>query len=142
MNEINNHAELQSLLKNWTDTAGRTKEAFSRLLEKLRGTPDLSLDFVARPGVTYSLRAKHTAQTKRDLFTMVDIIDDDPSERWLSVCFYGDFITDPEENGDFVPEGLLGEDACCFDIEELDETLVQYVEARLDEAYANAPKIG
>jgi len=27
-------------------------------------------------------------------------------------------ITDPEERGDFVPEGLLGEYAHCFDIEE------------------------
>ena len=69
---------------------------------------------------------------------VVDVIEDDP--RWLSVCFYGEMITDPEEKGDFVPEGLLGEDAVCFDIEEREEGLVQYVQDRLDEACLSASK--
>jgi hypothetical protein len=69
---------------------------------------------------------------------MVDVIEDNP--RWLSVCFYDEMITDPEEKGDFVPEGLLGEDAVCFDIEELDEELIRYIEIRLDEAYRSALK--
>ena len=93
---------------------------------------------MARPGVSYSLRAKHQHQTQRPLFAMVDIIDDDPDERWLSVCFFGEMISDPDELGDFVPEGLLGEDAHCFDIEEFDEDLMAYVTARLDEAYRYA----
>lgn len=67
---------------------------------------------------------------------MVDVIEDAP--RWLSVCFYGEMITDPDEQGDFVPEGLLGEDAICFDIDQYDDALLQYVEARLDEAYRSA----
>ena len=49
-------------------------------------------------------------------------------------------ITDPGEKGDFVPEGLLGEDAVCFDIEEKDEELIQYIEIRLDEAFRSASK--
>jgi len=69
---------------------------------------------------------------------MVDVIDDDPTDRWISVCFYGAMITDPEEKGNFVPEGLLGEDAHCFDIEEPNEKDLAYVEARLDEAYQKA----
>jgi hypothetical protein len=72
---------------------------------------------------------------------MVDIIDDDPSDRWLSVCFYGEMISDPDDMGDFVPEGLLGEDAHCFDIEEWDEEQLQYVLDRLDEAYGHAAAI-
>ena len=47
-------------------------------------------------------------------------------------------IKDPGEKGDFVPEGLLGEDAICFDIEERDEELIRYIEIRLDEACRNA----
>jgi hypothetical protein len=39
-----------------------------------------------------------------------------------------------------VPEGLLGEDAVCFDLEEFDEAAIKYVEARLDEAYTSASK--
>ena len=67
---------------------------------------------------------------------MVDVIED--VSRWLSVCFYGDMITDVEEKGDFVPGGLLGEDAVCFDLEEQNDKLVTYIEARLDEACSNA----
>ncbi|MCI5126792.1 MAG: hypothetical protein D3925_20505, partial [Candidatus Electrothrix sp. AR5] len=67
---------------------------------------------------------------------MIDVIEDNP--RWLSVCFYGDMITDPEGQGDAVPGGLLGEDAVCFDLEAWDEERVRYVEARLDEACQRA----
>jgi hypothetical protein len=69
---------------------------------------------------------------------MIDVIDDDPKARWLSVCFYGDMIQDPDEHGDFIPEGLLGADGHCFDIDEADESLLQYVRARIQEAYVRA----
>jgi hypothetical protein len=40
---------------------------------------------------------------------MIDVIDDDPTARWLSICFYGDTIEDPVELADFIHEGLLGQ---------------------------------
>ena len=43
-----------------------------------------------------------------------------------------------EEKGDFVPEGLLGEDAACFDIETYEADDLQYVRARIDEAFGQA----
>jgi hypothetical protein len=128
--------ELQSFVDDWTDTDERNKEAFLRLKSHLDAQDGVQLEFISRPGVTYSLRASHPNQSKRTLFVMVDVIEDDP--RWLSVCFYGEMITDPDEQGDFVPEGLLGEDAMCFDIDQYDDTLLKYVEARLDEAYRSA----
>ena len=72
---------------------------------------------------------------------MVDVIDDDPEDRWLSVCFYGEMVTDPQEAGDLVPEGLLGEDGYCFDMYEYDEQEVAYLKERLTEAHSNAPGI-
>ena len=66
------------------------------------------------------------------------LVDDDPNDRWLSVCFFGDMITDPEEKGDLIPGGLLGEDGYCFDITEPDDKLAAYVEARIEEAYHSA----
>jgi hypothetical protein len=132
---IENERELTHLLAAWEDTPSRTRAAFVRLKDHLAAKDDLELSFIPRPGVTYSLRARHTEQRHRDLFTMVDVIDDDPQERWLSVCFYGEMISNPEQIGDFVPEGLLGEDALCFDIEAWEEDLMAYVEKRLDEAY-------
>ncbi len=133
-----NTKELNVLLEKWKEPASRTRKGFLRLREYLEGLPDVILSFKARPGISYSLRAAHKKQQKRAIFVMVDVIDDDPSNRWLSVCFYGDMITDPEELGDFVPGGLLGEDACCFDIDEWDEDLLSYVEKRISEAHQKA----
>jgi hypothetical protein len=130
--------ELDALLSQWTDNDQQSKKTFQHFQDHLVRKPDLTFDFVARPGVSYSLRARHRRQNQRPLFAMIDIIDDDPSERWLSVCFFGEMISDPDEIGDFVPEGLLGEDAHCFDIEAWDDDLVGYVTARLDEAYEKA----
>jgi len=56
------------------------------------------------------------------------------------VCFYSDLATDPEERGDVVPGGLMGEDACCFDIDLSDDTTERYMLQRLQEAAATAAK--
>jgi hypothetical protein len=132
---IDNGNELTDLLAAWEDTPQRTRAAFEHLRDHLTAKDNLKLSFIPRPGVTYSLRAQHTEQRQRDLFVMVDVIDDDPLDRWLSVCFYKEMVSDPEDNGDFVPEGLLGEDALCFDIEAWEENLLAYVKKRLDEAF-------
>lgn len=127
--------ELVRFFEEWEDCDAKTAfRTFWRILESIA---DAKLEFKARPGITYSLRGTHPAQ-KRELFVMVDIIDDDPAQRWLSVCFYDDMVTDPEEHGDWVPQGLLGEDARCFNVDELDEEFVEYVGERIREAGAAA----
>ncbi|MFZ5563507.1 MAG: hypothetical protein ACOZBW_05595, partial [Thermodesulfobacteriota bacterium] len=73
-----------------------------------------------------------------ELFAVVDVIDDDPGNRWLSVCFYGETITDPDERGGLIPGGLLGEDGYCFDMDEADDALTTYLQKRMDEAYSAA----
>lgn len=131
-------SELNAFIQEWKETPEKNREVFLHFREYLNKKEGATLEFVSRPGITYSLRAVHAAQKKKGLFVMIDVIEDDP--RWLSVCFYGEMITDPGEKGDFVPEGLLGEDAVCFDIEEIDEDLIRYIEIRLDEAYRSASK--
>jgi hypothetical protein len=128
--------EVDAFLSDWEDTEEKSKAVFLRLKAFLEQKEGVVLSFNPRPGVTYSLRAAHVNQKQKSLFAMVDVIEDTP--RWLSVCFYEAMINDPEENGDFVPEGLLGEDAICFDIEAWDDGLVGYVETRLDEAWQSA----
>lgn len=130
--------ELGIFLDSWTQDPHGNKAVFLRLKDYLAAKPGVQLGFKARPGITYSLRAVHENQKDKELFVMVDVIDDDPTDRWISVCFYGAMITDPQEKGNFVPQGLLGEDAHCFDIAEPDEKGLAYVEARLDEAYKTA----
>jgi hypothetical protein len=128
---------LAEFITTWQETPANTRRVFLRLKDHLEAKKPVRLAFKARPGVSFSLRAATPGQS-RELFVMVDIIDDDPQNRWLSVCFYGEMITDPEEKGDLIPGGLLGEDGHCFDIEEDDDTLVDYVLARIDEAHQSA----
>jgi hypothetical protein len=130
--------ELNAFIENWPETAEKNRAVFSQFRRHLAGKQDVVLTFIPRPGVTYSLRAKHVNQKRKELFAMVDVIEDTP--RWLSVCFYGEMVTDPEQRGDFVPGGLMGEDALCFDLEQWDEELIRYIEARLDEACGNAAR--
>jgi len=131
---------MKKFIEEWEETDTRTKQAFTELLDHLNSLEDTTLDFNARPGVSYSLRPRHANQTERSLFAMVDVIDDDPKERWLSVCFYGEMITDPDESGDLIPEGLMGEDGYCFDLYEYDPGEMAYLKERLTQAHQTAAK--
>lgn len=130
--------QIDAFLDAWNETETQTRKAFIEIYEHLKTLEDISFDFNERPNVSYSLRPRHNSQKKRALFAMVDIIDDDPEERWLSVCFYGEMITDPDEAGDLIPEGLLGEDGYCFDLYEYDKDEVAYLKQRLTQAHQNA----
>ncbi len=117
----------------WTDTNGM-KPVFLGFADLLTEDPDTVLDFVARPGVSYSLRARRKDQGERPLFVMVDVVDDEPDSRWLSVCFFGDTISDPDQAGELIPGGLLGEDGYCFDLDEPESDRADYIMARVKEA--------
>lgn len=132
--------ELNALLEGWVESEAKTKAAFEEYKDLLLSFEGSTLSFKGRPGVSYSLRAKHANQTERDLFVLVDIIDDDPADRWLSVCFYADMINDADEVGDWVPGGLMGEDACCFNLDEDDAEMRTYIKDRLTDAYNSATK--
>ncbi|PID72085.1 MAG: hypothetical protein CSB34_04430 [Desulfobulbus propionicus] len=128
--------EVEAFLTDWQESEEHNKKGFERFLACLKGKEKGSIEFHPRPGVTYSLRGLYPGNKDKPLFVMVDVIEDEP--RWLSVCFYGAMITDPEEKGAFVPGGLLGEDAVCFDVEQYDDGEISYVEARIEEAYQAA----
>jgi len=128
--------KIQNFIDGWTHDELQTKSIFQRLLQQLVAMDKTKIEFNQRPGISYSLRGIRPDRNDRPLFVMVDVIDDDPKERWLSVCFYGDMIEDPDERGDLIPEGLLGSDGYCFDISEPDDRLAAYVGQRIQEAYA------
>ncbi len=129
--------ELKKFIEDWKDSGAKTKEGFILFKEMLESKGDVELELNARPGISYSLRGKRKNQS-RPLFVLLDVIDDNPDERWLSVCFYGEMIEDPDEKGDFVPGGLLGEDGHCFDLEEGSQENILYLKDRIDEAYEKA----
>ncbi len=134
----NIYAEIETWLADWQVDPCAGKVAFLSFYNWLKDQGSIEFDFKARPGISYSLRATDSAQKKRPLFVLIDVVDDDPLERWLSVCFYADMINDPEEKGDFVPQGLMNEDALCLNLEEEDAEMCAYIQQRLAEALAAA----
>lgn len=128
---------INAFLEEWKIDPLNVKPAFIDYMNFLENAPDIVTDFKSRPQISYSLRAKNTSQKNRDLFVLIDVVDDDPQNRWLSVCFYAHLVTDPEEKGDLVPAGLFGEDAICFNLDEDDEAMRSYIKTRLGEAVQN-----
>jgi len=137
METQDSEAEITSFLRGW-ESGG--KQPMKKWLQLFVGTvkamENVELQFVSRPGVSYSIRPGNGNRKERDFFAIIDVIDDDPAERWLSVCFYGDMISDPEERGELIPGGLAGSDGYCFDMVEDDEGLAYYLVDRLAEAAA------
>ncbi len=134
MSNAINLPELDDFLSKWDSSALDMKNGFLALKDCLAAMDDVSCEFNGRPGVSYSLRPKHNNQKDRNLFAMVDVIDDEPEARWLSVCFYGDMIIDPDEMGEVIPGGLAGDDGYCFDVFEYDAAAINYIKERLVEA--------
>ncbi len=133
-------AHIDAWLENWQDDPLGGKKAFLHYYSWLQNTPHLLLEFKERPGVSYSLRAKHNKQEERPLFVLIDVVDDEPEARWLSVCFYADMVKDPQELGDFVPQGLMGQDALCLNLEEDNEDMRHYIMQRIEEAATMAAR--
>ncbi|SDO47532.1 hypothetical protein [Desulforhopalus singaporensis] len=130
--------EVESFLQQWQPQEQPMRGKFELFVNEVASFDGVTLSFVARPGVSYSVRPRHRNQTDRELFAIIDVIDDDPGERWLSVCFYGDMISDPEQRGEVIPGGLGGEDGYCFDMFEDDGEYGDYLVARFKEAVAAA----
>jgi len=141
MNNLPNSTEtdqaIAAFVKTWTIDSAQTKDFFIECYQLIKDMADVSYEFIARPSITYSLRAK-SSKSKRPIFVLIDIIDDEPDNRWLSICFYADSLSDPDLLGDFVPKGLFNEDAICFDVENGDTQLHSYLLARIKEAYKSA----
>lgn len=117
-------SNLNDFIAEWQDDSGAKALfcAINKLAEKL----GLSAEYVGRPGVSHSLRLG-VKGGGRPFFAMADVIDDDPSERWLSICMYADVAVDPEERGDLVPKGLNNQDAVCFDLDAPDDDDKSYI---------------
>ena len=129
----NSETEIGYFLQEWERGEEQpTRKWFQLFFDTVRVMEHVELQFVSRPGVSYSIRPKHSNQKDRELFAMIDVIDD--TERWLSVCFYGDMISDPGERGEIIPGGLAGSDGYCFDMFEDDEDIAHYLVDRLVEA--------
>jgi len=126
-----------SFLSELAEESSGMKQALERIMLALFLGEATTFYFHPRRGVSYSLRAglKGELATNRPYYAIVDIIRDSGGEPWLSVCFYADTVSDPQDFGNLIPNGLLGEDGYCFDVDPDDDNLLSYIEARINEAY-------
>ena len=99
--------EFNAFLDSWKTDPCDAKKVILAYREQLAATNGVELSYKCRPGVSYSLRARNRAQQLRDFYVMIDVVDDDPENRWLSVVFYADLVTDPDEKGDIAPGSTL-----------------------------------
>ena len=127
--------EISDLLHDWTTDDNGIKAVFTDLVELMDSFDGLIYSFKSRPGISHSLRA-NVDNGDEKILTLMDIIDDDPENRWLSICFFAETISDPDEEGDLIPGGLLGEDGYCFDLFQNDVDMVSYLKERMREAHA------
>ncbi|KAB2891816.1 MAG: hypothetical protein F9K32_02410 [Desulfobulbaceae bacterium] len=127
--------EIEAFIDGWQGANAWAKEGFLALYRQVSAMSGVELYFVGRPGVSFSLRPRGEKQNAGEFFAIIDVIDDDPAERWLSVCFYGDMITDPEGRGEVIPGGLAGADGYCFDVIFDEPGTIDYLSERCREAW-------
>lgn len=132
--------EIEMFLENWPGAHQPMRDSFRLFYQELSAMAGVTCSFSARPGVSYSLRPRYSKLAEREFFAIIDVIDDEPENRWLSVCFYKDMIGDPEGRGECIPGGLAGSDGYCFNLQGEDSELTGYLVARLHEARAAAAR--
>lgn len=125
---------VDEFLTGWSIDPIGAKPVFENWRKMLDSMDSVELAFKSRPGISHSLRASSKTRKDRPLFALIDVVDDEPDNRWLSVCFYADLVTDPDGHGDLVPAGLEGEDAMCFNLDEADPEMAAYIGKRIEEA--------
>ena len=142
MDEQQIYHNFQDILERWPDDQAGLKQVFIELKSHAEKLPNAISSFVSRPGISHSLRFDLSPRPKgrrRPVFFLTDAISD-AGWYFLSVCFYEDEITDPEELGNAIPAGLFEETGYCFDVEEVDSELTAYLKKRINQAHQKALK--
>ncbi len=134
--------ELEQVLAAWPPAQAGLKRALVTLKTWAEALPGAILSFVARPGISHSLRfdlQPRPGDRQRQVFFLVDVVNSG-GELFLSVCFYEDEISDPEERGNAIPQGLFRETGYCFDVDDYDDDQMAYLKYRLAEAHQSASR--
>ena len=63
--DVTGSEELREFLDSWQDDPLNIKKSFTEYMDFLAAHSNMSFTFKARPGVSYSLRARHSVQTQR-----------------------------------------------------------------------------
>ena len=134
---------LEQFLEQWPAGEAGLKKSLLAYRREVMDMAGVGESFLPRPGVSYSLRWDLDPRPEgrdKPLFAMADVVPLGEDELMLSLCFYGDDISDPDELGNLIPGGLYGENGHCFDLEGDDPDMVAYCLERASEALAAARK--
>lgn len=131
----------EEIFRNWPENQKGLYKAFARLTDQAQNQPECTWKLLARPGISYSFRAAPAdgpPSRKRPVYFLVDIVISQADPWFLSVCFYEDEISDPEDLGNPIPQGLFQETGYCFDVDDFDPRQLEYLEERMIEARQSA----
>ncbi|KIX11740.1 hypothetical protein [Dethiosulfatarculus sandiegensis] len=126
----------------WPKDQENIKQALLELKSHAETLEGLKGEYVCRPGVSDSLRFNPLEPREgrdRPVMVMIDTVSFE-GQRFLSVCFYGEEIKDPDELGDEIPEGLFNETGYCFDLEGDEPDMTPYLKERITEAWKSSKK--
>jgi hypothetical protein len=140
MSDMQGARQFGQFMDQWPTGQAGLQAAYLQLKTWAEALPGTHTIFLARPGVSHSLRfdlQPRPAGRQRPVFFLVDVVDDG-GERFLSVCFYEDEVRDPQDLGNAIPQGLFKETGYCFDLEDDDPAFLAYLRERLAEAHAAA----
>ena len=143
MSDAGSDMTLDQFLSEWPAGQAELKKMFETFRRGVSALAGAQESFLPRPGVSYSLRwelAGQSPDSQRPLFVMADVVPLGEDELMLSICFFQEDISDPDELGNGIPGGLYGQDGYCFDLEDDEPGLVDYCLARAIEAHAAAGK--
>lgn len=119
--------EIKNFIEGWGNESPKVKSMAKSMCDCLCNVPNLEFAYRGRPGISHSLRIGPGSDPDRPFFALIDVIDDEPEARWLSICMYADLVDDPKDLADPIPGGLDGNDAMCFDLDEDAEDTITYV---------------
>ena len=116
----------------WRGDQSDLKQAYLELVESVKSKPLATWSFVSRAGISYSFRAQasNASDRKRPVFLLMDVIPEKEGPFWLSLCFYEDEITDPDGEGNAIPQGLFQETGYCFDMDDGEGGMLEYLKQR------------
>ena len=105
-------SSVQEVLAGWPADQEGLARAFEELTRSAAQMTETVVEVITRLGVSHSFRAAlldPSGKRVRPVYFLVDVVVSSTDPWFLSVCYYEDKITDPEELGNPIPQDLFQE---------------------------------
>ena len=131
--------DYQVFLAGWEEDVPGIKALFMEIVRRLNQTSRIVVSFIALDPAGGAVRAMRP-DMQRPLIALLEFPEDSPAPCSLSIRFYDNAVDDPKSLGDWIPRGLLGEDARSFTVEKNQPALADYVLECLDGVLRRLPE--